>query len=389
VLSKITNRFCLRSQMKKIAWSLLCFLFLGCVWGSGPTDVNRQAGKGIEIPPNAQLNLLGNGWECSRGFRRVGTGCERVELPANAQLNLLGNGWECSRGFRRVGNGCEKVDVPPNAQINLMGNGWECSRGFRRVGNGCERVGLPPNAQINLMGNGWECSRGFKRIGNGCERVEVPTNAQLNPLGNGWECSRGFRRVGNGCERVEVPANAQLNPLGNGWTCMRGFKQVSSECKEMTQEEVRILEAREKAVLSAIAARRARLAAGNSCETESRSGAEVCLSLVNVVLDCDKNSYSNYYNSCEATITYELDTNYKGRSYLDVEVECRVDIEYSGRGFSSLRSDSQRKDESTSLHAGGSESETLRFDFLFSSYEQVTRAVISSYKCEIDDVELR
>jgi hypothetical protein len=62
-----------------------------------------------------------------------------------------------------------------------------------------------------------------------------------------------------------------------------------------------------------------------------------------------------------------LSTNFKGRGYLDVEVEveveCRIKIEYSDKGFYTTRSDSQKRDVSSSLYTNGSDSETMRFDF--------------------------
>jgi hypothetical protein len=278
--------------------------------------------------------------------------------------------------------------IPENAKSNPYGGGWLCNSGFKRVGDGCSKVEIPLNAKLNVYGNGWDCASGFRRVGDGCSKVEIPPNAKLNVYGNGWDCASGFRRVGDGCSKVEIPLNAKLNVYGNGWDCNKGFKIVKGSCIVMSAEEVKQMEAKEKAIIAAMAARRASLASGNSCETESRSGAEICLSVSSVDFDCSKSSFGNFYDSCEATISYDLETNYKGRGYIDVEVECRVEIEYNGRGFYSSRSDSQNKDESSSLYANGSDSETLRFDFSFSSFEQVNRAKIISHRCEIDDVNL-
>jgi len=249
-------------------------------------------------------------------------------------------------------------------------------------------IAVPDNAKPNPYGAGWICNAGYRRVGDGCSKVEIPPNAKLNVYGNGWECSSGFKRVGEGCSKVEIPANAKLNVYGNGWECSRGFKIVSAGCVAMTAEEIKVMEAREQAIMATIAAKRASLASGNSCETESRSGAEVCLSISNLNFDCSKSAFGNYYNSCEASISYDLETNYKGRGYLDVEVDCRIEIEYNGKGFYSTRSDSQTKDESSSLYANGFDSETIRFDFSFSSFEEVHRAKIVSHRCEIDAVNL-
>ena len=340
------------------------------------------------MPENAKTNAYGNGWTCVSGFRQIRNECIKVETPPNAKLNYAGNGWECVSGFRQVSNGCVKVELPNNAKLNYAGNGWECVSGFRQVSNGCVKVELPNNAKLNYAGNGWECVSGFRQVSNGCVKVDLPDNSKLNYAGNGWECVSGFRQVSNGCVKVELPNNAKLNYAGNGWECNKSYKISSGNCIAMNADEILAMEVREKAVATAIAARRALLANGNSCKTEDKTGAEVCLKITNVNFDCSKSSYGNYYNSCEASINYELETNFKGRGYLDVDVVCRVEIDYSGKGFYSTKNNYITKEESSSLYANGTDSEKLRFDFSFSNYEEVSRAKIISHKCEIDDIDL-
>lgn len=131
-------------------------------------------------------------------------------LPANARLNILGNDWECVRGYRRSGDECIAVQVPPNARLNVLGNDWECQRGYQRSGPGCTPVRLPENAQLNVLGNDWECRRGFRRQGSECVAVQLPRNAKLNILGNDWECIYGYRRVANECVPVgSAPAGGR------------------------------------------------------------------------------------------------------------------------------------------------------------------------------------
>jgi hypothetical protein len=84
-----------------------------------------------------------------------------------------------------------------------------------------------------------------------------------------------------------------------------------------------------------------------------------------------------------------VETDYSGGSYLDVEVECKVEIEYKGRQTYTTQSDWGRKDESYTLYAHGSESERMVFNFSFSSLAEVHRVKISSAKCEIESVDLR
>jgi hypothetical protein len=123
-------------------------------------------------------------------------------LPANAKMNLLGNDWECVRGYRRSGNECVVVEVPSNAKLNVLGNDWECQRGYRISGSECVRVEIPANAKLNILGNDWECQRGFHQSEGQCVAVRVPQHAKLNILGNDWECIYGYRQAGEQCVPV-------------------------------------------------------------------------------------------------------------------------------------------------------------------------------------------
>lgn len=36
----------------------------------------------------------------TKGFKPLGTGCERVDIPANAELDYTEKDWTCKRGFK-------------------------------------------------------------------------------------------------------------------------------------------------------------------------------------------------------------------------------------------------------------------------------------------------
>jgi hypothetical protein len=124
----------------------------------------------VQVPLNAHIDVLGNGWDCDRGYFRSGNGCARVQVPADAHIDVLGSGWDCDRGYLRSGSGCTNVRVPLNAHIDVLGNGWDCDRGYFRSGNECLKVQVPPNAHIDVLGSGWECDRGYFRSGNSCTK---------------------------------------------------------------------------------------------------------------------------------------------------------------------------------------------------------------------------
>lgn len=335
------------------------------------------------VPQNASSSPFGSGWQCNHGFYRSGNGCLPVQIPPNADLNSLGNGWQCRRGYARSDNGCVLVQVPQNAQLNALGNGWQCNRGFSRLGEGCSPVQIPKNAELNALGNGWHCNRGFFRSGEGCQRVQIPQNADLNALGNNWQCRRGYSRAGDGCQLVVVPQNAEINALGNGWQCKSGYTRDGDTCRVMTAEELKAYRER-MARLVEMATQRA---AKGDCETESQSGAEVCLSITNTYFDCDKSFEGTSYSSCSLSISYQVSTDYKGQSSLDVDVECKASIDTKKRqGFSGY--ETAQDDESHTLYATDSDSETVRLSFDFSSFDEVYRASVSTASCEVDDVSL-
>ena len=47
--------------------------------------------------------------ECPREERWDGSNCVAVDIPANADLNILGNDWQCQRGFKPVGDHCQPM----------------------------------------------------------------------------------------------------------------------------------------------------------------------------------------------------------------------------------------------------------------------------------------
>jgi len=243
-------------------------------------------------------------------------------------------------------------------------------------------VQIPRNAELNALGNGWQCSRGFHRSGDDCQQVQIPQNAELNALGNGWQCRRGFSRSGVDCRPV-VPQNAELNALGNGWQCKTGHTREGDSCRPMTGAELTAYRARIDRLVEMARQRAAR----GDCETENRSGAEICLAITGRRFDCDKSFEGTSYTGCSLSISYEVSTDYRGQSSIDVDVECKASIDTKKRqGFSGYEPD--RRDESHTLYASGSDSETVRLLFDFSSFEEVYGASVSTASCEIDDVSL-
>jgi len=105
-------------------------------------------------------------------------------------------------------------------------------------------------------------------------------------------------------------------------------------------------------------------------------------------LNCNESYAGSYYRDCDATINYEVTTDYSGDSCLDVEVECSMEIEYKGRQTYTTQTDSASQDASHTLYAHAGDSESIDFNFSFTSYKEITIVTISSAQCEIDSVDL-
>ena len=282
----------------------------------------------------------------------------------------------------------QALDLPKNAHKNIYGSGWVCKKGFYRSGNKCEPVKIPKHGKLNYLGNGWECQRGFKRSGNKCEPVKIPKHGKLNYLGNGWECQRGYKRSGNKCLLLKIPKHGKLTYLGNDWECQKSFKRIVNECVPMTQKELAQQRKIQQEIAKKIQQRRLKRVSGDHCETEYRTNAEVCVKVMDASLDCNKSMLGEYYNDCDVSLDYIIETDYRGGSYLDVNVSCNVDIEYKGRKTYISQTDSSSEEESHSIYAYGSDSNTLDFNYGFSSFDEVLNVKVTSYSCEIQSVDL-
>ncbi len=275
--------------------------------------------------------------------------------------------------------------IPTNAHKNPYGGGWGCDRGFKRVGNKCSKVLIPANASLNILGHDWECNRGFKRSGNECTKVNIPQNAGLDILGHDWECNRGFKRSGNECVKLTLPANATLDVLGHDWVCNKGFKRVSQECQKMTDAEKATQAEFEKNIRREIQSRQAMGARGEHCDSEYSSGANVCVTVKRAELDCSESYDQSYYDSCLADISLYIETDYRGRGYIDGRVNCEVTVAAtSARGYESSESNDERWN--FSLYANDSATETIEVDFSFSSYDKVRKVRISDVSCRVRDL---
>jgi len=165
-----------------------------------------------------------------------------------------------------------------------------------------------------------------------------------------------------------------------------GYYRSGNECRPMTIAELNQQKELVQTILKQLQERRSIGVSGGDCEWEYESGAQVCVTVTDVSLDCRESYDGDNYRSCEVVVDYEVSTDYRGDDYLSVEVECTVDIRYKRRDFYSWRSDSDYDTEDHSLYYFGSDSGDMSFDFSFRSYEEVYSVKIDSAECEINSV---
>ncbi len=194
----------------------------------------------IAIPQNAYPTNrpYGVGWECHHGFQEMnGDTCAEVPVPPGGYLDASGEQWKCLRGFRRLGTTCQKIELPDHSYLSedSYGSDWNCDRGYKVNGSECVAIVVPENAYLNSKGYGslWTCERGYIEAKGKCTAVVVPQNAYFYDAsyGSGWKCERGFKAVSETCVKIVVPENAHLDRSGNRWSCNKNFRRSKGLCR--------------------------------------------------------------------------------------------------------------------------------------------------------------
>lgn len=201
-----------------------------------------------------------------------------------------------------------------------------------------------------------------------------------------WSCDSGFRRTLTGCSKIDIPANAHLNYGGNSWSCDSGYKMSGLGCTAMSRDE---LEEHERAIQLLLAEREARRGgvSGDDCEREYDIDARVCVSVENASLDCDESYLDNFFNGCEVSVSYTLETDYEGDETIHLEVECEASISYEkGGAYPIHSSDSASEDEYHDLSELDSTYESMQISFDFSTFDEVRRVALRDIDCEIYSV---
>jgi len=218
--------------------------------------------------------------------------------------------------------------------------------------------------------------------------ISLPSRiaAADNPLLGEATANVFVRDAPNGAKIDSLTARTALGLIGyrNGWVQVLYFAP-NGQGKHgwVSAKYVRITN-------GSVASRRHRApgVSGDDCESEFDTGAQVCVTVADVSLDCSESFAGKYYDSCEVSLEYDVQADYEGDGFLSVDVECEVEISYTGRQMYMRGSDSGSEDENHSLFAFGSDSNTMTFDFSFMSFNEVSGAQIESASCEISSILL-
>jgi len=88
----------------------------------------------------------------------------------------------------------------------------------------------------------------------------------------------------------------------------------------MTTQEIQRQIKIEKAIVAEMIRRRAQGVSGSDCKVEYKTNAKVCIDISGGDLDCNENYDGKYYNDCDMSLNYDIETDYKGGAYLDVDI---------------------------------------------------------------------
>ena len=248
-------------------------------------------------------------------------------------------------------------------------------------------------------GKDWKCDKGYYHDGNECRPVVVPKNASLDSYGHGWECDHGYKNVNNICipmtrgelkrqkemEQTKLTERRRRRHEGGsepkGASELQGSSEPQGVSESQSASELQgSSEPQDASELQAVSR--------SGCAIEYKTNAEVCIDSISKDIRCHQRNLENYYSDCDVTLSYAVETNYQGGSYLDVDVTCTLEIEYEGRKFYDTRTDSRSENQSHSLFANGTDGETMYFKFSLETYLEITKVKIRSAECVIEHVGL-
>ena len=122
---------------------------------------------------------------------------------------------------------------------------------------------------------------------------------------------------------------------------------------------------------------------GDSCKNKTGGYEKACVSLTQVLYDCD-DRYSGRRNSrCSVDMDYTVETDYVGTDYLNVDIGCTARLKYKVPGNDKWLYDSRNDASSHSFSFARMEKGEMSLDFLLGENQRPTRIRLESAVCEV------
>lgn len=126
-----------------------------------------------------------------------------------------------------------------------------------------------------------------------------------------------------------------------------------------------------------------------SCETEARSGAQICAIVSMSAITCEEDYETDFYEGCTGEVSCLIESEYKGSTGIDVDVTCTIRIKYKVQGSSAWSTEELEAHDSLRVVAGSRASARFEVRFDFSPYDKVVVAKLETATCKISGLELQ
>lgn len=174
---------------------------LGCRFGRGSCHVDFQA-RCIRPYPRGSTCVGGTSTDSRSIDRWDGKQHKCMALPRRAHISELATDpFSCCRSGNCAWRARGRRGPSRECYRSSIWEHLETQRGYRKVGTSCERIGVLENGYLpeSRYGKGRESDRGFADIQEDCVAVTLPVNADLEYSWPGWKWGKSIRKQQDRC----------------------------------------------------------------------------------------------------------------------------------------------------------------------------------------------
>ena len=125
---------------------------------------------------------------------------------------------------------------------------------------------------------------------------------------------------------------------------------------------------------------------GDDCGYDYDSDSKACVTVGYTDFSCSESMFEPKYESCTLELSYDVESNYAGDDYINVDISCNAEFEYKEKDSYMWSSDYASETRDHTLWAYGSDSERIYLEVYFSSFNPVVQAKVSSLACTVENV---